>query len=494
MPEGKPGGRLTRRLRFRLSGSYLAFFTVVFVLVGVGFRETLASIQERQNRQLLEERWGALRGYLRFRSSGPFWFYHSTRPEQASAVARIRHVFLLADAEGRILEISPDYRALGPESPEEIRRAIRSGRDEWTRRTDSRGVHYLVRSGVFTDRRNRRFYVAIGRSIRVHEAVLRRFTWNYFSFLPIIILTGGVFGWFLAGRALRPLNDVADASERITGSNLALRIPLRGAGDELDRLIDTFNNMMDRLEDSFRHIKQFSTDVSHELRTPITAVRGQLEVALFTAQTTEQYREAILSALEETDRLSRLVKVLLLLSQAESGQLALRKEWLDLSSLCRELIDQFTVLAEEANIKLRAELPPVSMAEVDRVQLERMLTNLLSNALKYTSAGGEVVVRLRSEKNFVELVVEDTGCGIAPDHLLHVFDRFYRVPTVAPAAENGLGLGLSFVDWIAKAHGGRIDVQSTLGKGSQFRVTLPVGKAPTPSLSPAAAPGRVETS
>jgi heavy metal sensor kinase len=375
---------------------------------------------------------------------------------------------------------------IGADSPEEIREAIRLRRPVWKLRRDSRRVPYLIRAGVLSDRSNRLYYAAIGRSLLVNQAVLGRFTRNYFAFLPVIILAGGILGWFLTGRALRPLNDVVKASQRISGSNLSLRIASRGAGDELDHLIKTFNQMMDRLEDSFRHIKQFSTDVSHELRTPITAARGQLEVALFTAETTHQYREAIQNALEETERLSRLVNAMLLLSQAESGQLGLQKERLNLSSLLRESLEQFELAAEEAKVRLVVDMPKECMAEVDRLQFDRLVSNLLSNALKFTPAGGEVRVRLASDEGAAVLTVEDTGCGIPPDHVSRVFDRFYRVPTVESAMERGLGLGLSFVAWIVRAHNGKIEVDSTQGKGSRFIVTLPV-------TSPAAAPPVLET-
>src|SRR3954462_3944885 len=169
----------------------------------------------------------------------------------------------------------------------------------------------------------------------------------------------------MAGRALTPVKDVALAAQRISGSNLSLRISTRHAGDELDYLILTFNRMIERLEATFQQMKQFSADVSHELRTPITAIRGQLEVALFTAKTTDQYREAMFNALQDIDRLSQIVRALLLLSQAESGQLVLQKSRLNLCSVVDDLVEQFQIPAEEAGIQLTADLPPECIAEVD---------------------------------------------------------------------------------------------------------------------------------
>jgi heavy metal sensor kinase len=275
------------------------------------------------------------------------------------------------------------------------------------------------------------------------------------------------------------MNSVADAAQRITHSNLDLQIPQRNAGDELDRLIEAFNHMMTRLNRSFEQIRQFSTDVSHELRTPLTVARGQLEVALFTAKTVEQHREAMAEALEGIERLSNIVRALLLLSQAESGQLALQRSRLDLAGLMRDLVDQHQIPAEAQGVRLTADLPPACAIFADRIQIERMVSNLLGNAIKYTPSGGQVTARLKVLGDQVKLIVEDTGVGIAPDHLPHIFDRFYRVPSADP--EKGLGLGLSFVAWIAKAHGGSVDVESQLGKGTRFSITLPAG-APIPPV------------
>ena len=297
----------------------------------------------------------------------------------------------------------------------------------------------------------------------------------YLSVVPSALILGSLLGWFMAGRALTPVREVAQAAQRISGSNLSLRIPSRQAGDELDYLILTFNRMIERLEASFRQMRQFSTDVSHELRTPITAIRGQLEVALFTAKTTEQYREAMFNALTDIDRLSQIVRALLLLSQAESGQVVLQRSRLDLRDVVEDLAEQYQIPAEAAGVHLSADVAPECVVEADRVQIERMITNLLSNAIKFTPEGGSVRIAVRPVDGHAEIVVEDTGRGIPTEHLPHIFDRFYRVPGsgTAPAPEQGLGLGLSFVAWIVKAHKGTIKVDSTPGQGTRFTIKLP---------------------
>jgi signal transduction histidine kinase len=205
---------------------------------------------------------------------------------------------------------------------------------------------------------------------------------------------------------------------------------------------------------------------------------------MFTAETVEQYREAMADALEGVERLSNIVRALLMLSQAESGQLALQKTELDLADLVRDLVDQHQIPAEAEGVRLSATVPDKCTISADKIQIERLLSNLLGNAIKYTPSGGNVMVSLIASFDHVKLIVEDTGVGISPSHLPHIFDRFYRVPSAD--AEKGLGLGLSFVAWIAKAHGGAVTVESTLKQGTRFTVLLPVGRWTTvPPETPA---------
>ena len=476
--------RFTRGLRFRLAFSYVFFFTILLVLLGIVFRQTLSATFQSQMESILQEEWGAAKGYLRTGAEGPNWFYDSQDPDETFTVERIRRVYLLADTQGHALQHSLIYDSIGLDSPAEIQAILRSGQPATRIRKDGMGIPYMIHSGLMIDERGNKYYLAIGRAIDQNNKVIRDFSLNYLILVPIVIFLSGLLGWFLAGKALDPVNSVAETAQRITHSNLDMQIPVRHAGDELDRLIEAFNHMMTRLDHSFEQIRQFSTDVSHELRTPLTVVRGQLEVALFTAQNVEQYREAMAEALEGVDRLSNIVRALLMLSQAESGQLVLQKTHLDLVEVVRDLVDQHQIPAEAQGVRLSADLPGPCLIYADRIQIERLLSNLLGNAIKYTPAGGAVKVKLHCENDLVKLMVEDSGVGIAPDHLPHIFDRFYRVPSADP--EKGLGLGLSFVAWIVKAHGGTIDVQSALQKGTRFIVTLPAEQfVAAPQESPA---------
>jgi heavy metal sensor kinase len=479
-----------RGLRFRLALSYVIFFTVLLVLLGMLFRQILSGTFQSQMESVLEEEWGAAKGYLRTGPEGPNWFYDEEDPDESFTVRRVQRVYMLADTQGHPLQHSDIYDSLGIDPPSEIRAILQSGKPAIRVRTDASGVPYMIRSGLWVDHDGHKYYLAIGRAIDSNYKVISDFTWNYFALVPIVILLSGVLGWFLAGRALDPVNSVADAAQRITHSNLDVQIPSRKTGDELDRLIEAFNHMMTRLNRSFEQIRQFSTDVSHELRTPLTVVRGQLEVALFTAKTVDQYRDAMADALEGVERLSNIVRALLLLSQAESGQLVLQKTEINLAELIRDLVDQHQIPAEAQGIRLEADLPSSCMLSADRIQIERLVSNLLGNAIKYTPAGGQVKVRLLAQMNDVKLIVEDTGVGISPEHLPHIFDRFYRVPSSDP--EKGLGLGLSFVAWIAGAHSGTVTVESKPNEGTRFTVLLPAGRwSLTPSEPNAPVPERV---
>jgi len=422
----------------------------------------------------------AVKGFLRIEGDDNHLIWHLDRddPEDKQILARVESVYLITDAAGAPLVWSGSYKDLGFDQPAYVKQVLSTRvQPVWQEKRDASGVRYLIRASyVLNETRTGKFYVAIGKSLAANDKLLTQFTWLCLALMPLVVVIGIGTGWVVAGRALQPVMAIARAAQRISGSNLSLRIPERQAKDELEYLVETFNDMISRLEQSFIQMRQFSTDVSHELRTPITVIRGQLEVALFTAHTTEQYRDAIVTALGDVERLSQIVRALLLLSQAETGQVVLQLQPLDLVETARGITEQFEIPAEGAGVDISFRAGSMKCTgEFDRVQIERMLSNLISNAVKFTPPGGNVRVSADRAGDCAEIVVEDTGRGIAPEHLPHIFDRFYRVRGMEEQAspEKGLGLGLSFVNWIVRAHAGTIDVKSEPGKGTTFTVRLP---------------------
>jgi heavy metal sensor kinase len=314
--------------------------------------------------------------------------------------------------------------------------------------------------------------VQVGISLENMLKTLRRFDLIMAAVFPLGLLLAGGGGWLLARRALRPVDRMTQAVLRISSEHLQERLPEPGTGDELDRLAGTLNAMLTRLEDSFRQIRQFSADASHELQTPLTILRGEIEVALRSPRSPEDYQQVLRSGLEEIDRISRLVGGLLLLARADAGVLRLDLQPLDLSELVLDVAARMQRLAAAKNVVLHCDLPAPVFIYADKEHLYRLLLNLVDNAVKYTPPGGRVTLSLRGDDEQVRLAVTDTGIGLTPAEQAQIFTRFFR-SAEAKSQGGGAGLGLCIAQSIAAAHGGAIGVASTPGQGSTFTVVLP---------------------
>lgn len=314
--------------------------------------------------------------------------------------------------------------------------------------------------------------VTVGISLENMMKTLRRFDLIMAAVLPLGLLLAGGGGWLLARRALKPVDSMTQAVRRISGEHLQERLPETGSGDELDRLANTLNEMLGRLEDSFRQVRQFSADASHELQTPLTILKGEIEVALRSPRSLEEYQRVLHSCLEEIERIGRLVGGLLLLARADAGVLRLDLQSVDLPELVTEVVTRMRRLAEEKSILLRSDFSEPISIQGDKEHLQRLLLNLVDNAIKYTQPGGLVTVSLKGDDHQVRIIVTDTGIGLSPSEQEQIFTRFYR-SAEAKSQGGGAGLGLCLVRSIAEAHGGSIEVDSTLGQGSTFTVVLP---------------------
>ena len=316
--------------------------------------------------------------------------------------------------------------------------------------------------------------IQVGMSLESVAAARRRFLLVMAAVLPLGLLSAGGGGWLLARRALKPVDRMTEAARRISAERLEERLETSGTDDELDRLANTLNDMFGRLDAAFRQIRQFSADASHELQTPLTILKGELEVALRSPRSPEEYRRVLASALEESERLAHLVEGLLLLARADAGVLRMDRRPMDLAPLVADVCEQVRILAAAHAVALELGPNESITIEGDEAQLRRLLLNLVDNAIKYTPPGGRVTLTLQRVGGWASLRVSDTGVGLSPEEQESLFQRFYRATKTHVRDEGGAGLGLCIARSIAEAHGGRIQVESAPGHGSTFTVLLPL--------------------
>jgi heavy metal sensor kinase len=292
---------------------------------------------------------------------------------------------------------------------------------------------------------------------------------------PVTLIVASAGGIFLASRALAPIDHVTRLAKRISADDLSQRIDIALPDDEVGELARTFNEMIARLDAAFQRQRQFTADASHEMRTPLTAIKGQIEVALSRPRDAEAYREVLQDANEEVDRLIRLVGSLLTLARADAGEIPLAAEPVSVGDLVSSVVQQVRPAAEAKRIAIEVLTGPDVTVRADQDLLLQLLLNLLDNALKYTAEGGRVSVGWEVGGASARVWVEDTGIGIDASEQPRIFDRFYRVDKARSRAGGGAGLGLSISRWIAEAHKGGVSVESSPGRGALFTVTLPLG-------------------
>lgn len=298
---------------------------------------------------------------------------------------------------------------------------------------------------------------------------------------PILVIVSMIFAWGIAGRAFRPIDRIIDQVEDITdGRSLHRRLAIGAAGEELARLSATLNAFIERIETSFGALRRFTADASHELKTPLAVMRADIERAMSPHVHEDEQAVALEEALQQVTRMADLVESLLTLARADEGRFDLYREPVELAPLAREVVETARLLGEEAGLEIRAS--HFENAEVlgDVTRLRQLFLNLVTNAIKYTPRGGTVEITLHRTEHDVRFAVRDTGIGIAAADLPYVFERFWRADRVRSRASErgGFGLGLAISSWIAQAHGGTLEVQSRLGRGSTFTVTLPLAGAP----------------
>lgn len=347
-------------------------------------------------------------------------------------------------------------------------------------------AHYrneqLGRSLRFVSQRinvnGRAFTVQTGLPIEQVDRTLTLFRRYLLMFAPLLLLAAASVGFWLSRKALSPVDAITRTARTINASNLSDRLEKLTTGDELQRLSDTLNEMLGRIEHAFVRVTRFTADASHELRTPISLVRTEAEIALRRSRGEAEYREALRHILLEAERTTSLVDELLTLARADSGREALHIAPLDLSIMIREVGEQWQELMATRNLTfIRNVTGEETTVLGDRNALRRLLTLLLDNAVKYTPAPGTIELHLSTRNSSATIRVRDSGIGIAVEDQSKIFERFYRVDKARSRDFNGAGIGLAIAQWIVQQHQGSITVESAPGKGSTFVVELPLQAA-----------------
>ncbi|PKN12910.1 MAG: two-component sensor histidine kinase [Deltaproteobacteria bacterium HGW-Deltaproteobacteria-4] len=343
--------------------------------------------------------------------------------------------------------------------------------------TSETGERYRVMTRPRYDNARRVDVLQVGENLEANDTALALLLWKRIIYTPLLIILLSGCGWFLAGRALSPLQQITDAIRKITAENLNLRLPVDKKRNELTDLSISFNETLERLANSFSRIKQFTGDASHELRTPLAILKGETEVSLRWSRGEEELRQTLISNLEEIERMERITEGLLQLAKSESGEFHLNLSSFSLNDLLQDLYIHSKTLGEAKKIEtiLQMQVDHEVFIRADQMHLHRALLNFVTNAVKYTPEGGEITLTLAlNAANEAQIHVRDTGMGIPAEHLPHIFERFYRVDEARNRNIGGTGLGLSIVKAIISAHQGRIRVFSTPGQGSEFIIDLPL--------------------
>lgn len=323
------------------------------------------------------------------------------------------------------------------------------------------------------------FTVEMGASSDDAIDTLHQFRYYLLMFAPLLLLIAAGVGYWMSRRALSPVDALVSTAREIGGANLNSRLQKLETGDELQRLSDTLNEMLDRIETAFRRVTQFTADASHELRTPVSLIRTEAELALRRSRGEAEYKESFRHILLEAERTTSLIEQLLALARADSGRESLHIQPVDLRSVMFSVVDGWRQVSTMHDLQFTANISDQSTFVLgDESLLRRLIDILLDNAFKYTPSPGSVYLSLQQQAESAVITVQDSGVGIAKEDQHRIFERFYRVDKARSRAQGGTGLGLAIAQWIVTQHRGSITVESCPGEGSTFRVELPLTAAP----------------
>jgi heavy metal sensor kinase len=465
----------TRSLSFRLIAWYAGVLTVVFVLLGA---LTVLLLHRYLEANLLDSQ------ARRARQIADTLLAHAGHEHEGALAAEVETLYS-PEANDRFIRITradgTQVYASGPPRaerfvPAEIVPLAAGAAPEPKRRVSTPSGALLIATVGTSAADGTRYRVEVGISAAPAESTVRHVIVMLAVGLPLAVTIAVAGGFVLVRRALEPVERISAKAEEITQHNLTERVPVVRSGDELESLSVSLNHMISRLEEAIHGGKQFVADASHELRTPLAVMRGELERLAQDTSLPPETRESLGSVLEEVERLAEIVDSLFALSRLDAGEE--HAEWMrcDLAELAASTAEQMSLLATDKDVRVDCESTPGVSVFGDRARLKQVVVNLLDNAIKYTPPGGRVRLSVRREADSAVLEVADDGIGIPAEALPHVFKRFFRVDVSRSRAQGGAGLGLAIVKSICTAHGAEVEVQSTPGAGSVFRVRAPLAR------------------
>ncbi len=482
--------RLTVAYAFALVGSLIVFAAALYVARGAQGRQELGVAALTQGDRALAFLRAASREGTALtveRDAGQGAGRHGTRvyatEDMRALLERVPGYFIVYDRDDRQIYSSVGIRQL----PDEDRLAIDQAAVELV--PGGQGISVEVSDSLFggrlllAARRDPALLPNITRVVAgvptsVGDVSPTLLVGTLLVVFPVIVLVSVAAAYLIAGRAIEPVERLINEVEAITdGRSLHRRLPSDLGNEELSRLGNTLNAMIARLETSFGALRRFTADASHELKTPLTVLRADVERAMHPNAAGSEAMQALEEAMQETARMSDLVDSLLTLARADEGRFDLHREPIALGPLVRDVYETAVILGEDAGLDVTMAVLEEGVVDGDARRLRQLFLNLITNAIKYTPRGGRVELSLSQRVGGeIAFTVRDSGIGISAADLSHVFERFWRADRARSRASErgGFGLGLAICQWIAQAHGGRITVQSRLGRGSVFTVTLPL--------------------
>jgi two-component system heavy metal sensor histidine kinase CusS len=469
------GRRRPLSIALRMTAWYaLSAFALIFVATGLLYWVLVTSMYHEDLRDLADN----LNNARLLLSASPTGQYVRTpQPRPSWAPTHQPEIYLrVLDSAGRVLTETPGLSKQLPPPGAAALAAIRAPRGasrEELSQSDGPFLTLIVPiAGSQPDAPPQYMEVAMDRA---HDQyLLAHYRERLYLVLGVSLVLCSVAGYLIARSGMRPIEAIGRTAARIRATTLHERIASAGLPAELRGLAETFNGMLDRLEQSFRHVSQFSDDVAHELRTPINNLRGEIEVALSKARSEDDYRDSLGSCLEECARISRVITTLLFLARSDTAADALRRESLDVGEELANVESFYEPAAAEAGVALKITGAEGIRAALDRTLFQQAIGNLVSNAIAHTPQGGAVELAASAGGGRLTVTVSDTGCGIAPEHLPRVFERFYRVDRARSGSEQNVGLGLAVVKSVVGRHGGEVAIESAVGRGTRVKLSLPL--------------------